>query len=109
VCRKGYRASVDSYSAFYENDHETGTGLMEFLKARGVRRVFVVGVAYDFCVRYTCEDAAKCGLRCVLVKDATRAVGLPGTEDAAKKCLAEAGVAEVDAGGLGEAAKATAP
>ena len=73
MCRKGFRKLVDSYSAFFENDHVTATGLEAYLKTEGVKRIFVVGVAYDFCVRYSCEDAAKAGFESVLVKDATRA------------------------------------
>ena len=55
VCRKGFRRDIDSYSAFFENDRTTATGLEDYLKGLGVKRVFVVGVAYDFCVRYTAE------------------------------------------------------
>ena len=63
--------------------------------------MYVVGVAYDFCVRFTCEDAAaRCGVTAVLVKDATRAVGLPGSVDAAAKGLEQAGVQVVDAAEL---------
>lgn len=55
VCRKGFRPQIDSYSAFFENDKTTATGLEAYLKGLGVTRVFVVGLAYDFCVRYTAE------------------------------------------------------
>jgi nicotinamidase/pyrazinamidase len=101
VCRKGYRADIDSYSAFFENDRVTGTGLEAYFKELGVTRVYVVGLAYDFCVRYTCEDAAaRCGVTAVLVKDATRAVGLPGSVDAAAEGLEQAGVQVVNAAEL---------
>lgn len=100
VCRKGFRKLVDSYSAFFENDHVTATGLEAYLKTEGVKRIFVVGVAYDFCVRYSCEDAAKAGFESVLVKDATRAVGLPGSVDAAAEGLEQAGVQVVNAAEL---------
>ena len=91
---------MDSYSAFFENDHVTATGLEAYLKSEGVKRVFVVGVAYDFCVRYSCEDAAKAGFESVLVKDATRAVGLPGSVEAADRGVVEAGVRTANSGGL---------
>ena len=77
ICRKGFRSAIDSYSAFFENDRVTGTGLQAHFQELGVTTVYVVGVAYDFCVRFSCEDAAaRCGATAVLVKDATRAVGL---------------------------------
>lgn len=105
VCRKGFRKHVDSYSAFFENDHVTATGLEAYLKSEGVKRVFVVGVAYDFCVRYSCEDAAKAGFESVLVKDATRAVGLPGSVEAADRGVVEAGVRTANSGGLAAVAR----
>lgn len=102
VCRKGFRRDIDSYSAFFENDRTTATGLEDHLKVWGVTRVFVVGVAYDFCVRFTAEDAARCGFTSVIVKDATRAVGLAGTVEAADKGCREAGVHVVDSEALKE-------
>ena len=102
VCRKGFRPEIDSYSAFFENDSVTATGLEHYLQQLGVKRVFVVGLAYDFCVRYTCEDAAnRCGLDVILVRDATRAVGLPGSVEAAVGGLKDAGVRVCTAGELG--------
>ena len=107
VIRKGFRKLVDSYSAFFENDHVTATGLEAYLKTEGVKRIFVVGVAYDFCVRYSCEDAAKAGFESVLVKDATRAVGLPGSVEAADRGVDEAGVRAVNSEGLAAVARGT--
>ena len=107
VIRKGFRKLVDSYSAFFENDHVTATGLEAYLKTEGVKRIFVVGVAYDFCVRYSCEDAAKAGFESVLVKDATRAVGLPGSVEAADSGVDEAGVRAVNSEGLAAVARCT--
>jgi nicotinamidase/pyrazinamidase len=107
VVRKGFRPSVDSYSAFYENDRSTSTGLAEHLKSIGVRRVFVCGLALDYCVRYTALDARTAGFATVLVRDATRAVGAgdPGTRAEATETttreLEDAGVVVVDGGALG--------
>ena len=93
VCRKGCNPQIDSYSAFFENDGRTSTGLETYVQQLGVKRVFVVGVAFDFCVRFTCQDAAtKCGLSVVLVSDGTKPVGLPGSVDATNRGLTDAGV-----------------
>ena len=94
VVRKGFRQSIDSYSAFRDNDHRSGTGLADALRELGVRRAVIVGLAYDFCVTYTAVDAIEvAGLESVaLVRNATRSVGLPGTVEAADKSNAEAGV-----------------
>ncbi len=72
VLRKGYDRAIDSYSAFYENDHQTPTGLAGYLRERGLTRVFIAGLAFDFCVRYSAEDARRLGLRAVVVEDACR-------------------------------------
>jgi len=96
VCRKGHNPKIDSYSAFYENDHVTSTGLEAHLKEKGVKRVVVVGLAYDFCVSYTAVDAKLKGdFDVCLVRDATEAVGMPGTVEAADERLREAGVTVV--------------
>jgi nicotinamidase/pyrazinamidase len=78
VVRKGYNPEVDSYSAFFENDKATSTGLGGWLKDKGVRRCFFVGLAYDFCVAYSALDAAsRLGLEAVVLKDLTRAIAMP--------------------------------
>ena len=92
VVRKGYNPDVDSYSAFYENDKSSDTGLREYLDAEGVDTVYIVGLAYDFCVKYTALDAKRLGYRVVLVRDCCRGVGLPGTMESADAELAAAGV-----------------
>jgi len=94
VVRKGFRSSIDSYSAFRDNDHNSGTGLSEKLSALGVRRAVCIGLAYDFCVTWTAVDALEvAGLdSTALLRDATRSVGLPGTIEAADKANARAGV-----------------
>jgi nicotinamidase/pyrazinamidase len=77
ILRKGMRAEVDSYSAFTENDRVTPTGLEGWLRARGVRRVFLAGLALDYCVAWSAEDAVSRGFEVVVVEDACRGIGLP--------------------------------
>lgn len=77
IVRKGMNPEVDSYSAFYENDKTTATGLAGYLKDRNIERVFVVGLAYDFCVAYSAIDAVKDGFDAVVLKDLCRAIGMP--------------------------------
>jgi len=94
VLRKGCNPQIDSYSAFYENDHRTSTGLAGYLRERGIARVFAAGLAYDYCVRYSCEDAKRAGFETVLVADACRAIDADGSLAAAQRALAELGVQE---------------
>lgn len=77
IIRKGTNPKIDSYSAFFENDKTTSTGLSGFLKDRGITRVFLVGLAYDFCVGYSALDARKVDLDAVVVKDLCRAINIP--------------------------------
>jgi nicotinamidase/pyrazinamidase len=97
ILRKGTNPAVDSYSAFYENDRVTATGLAGYLRERNVRRCTFVGLAYDFCVAYSALDAAREGFDAVVVKDLTRAIAMPAadggtTVDEAERRFAEAGV-----------------
>ena len=92
VIRKGFRAAIDSYSAFFENDHSTPTGLDGYLKARGVTAVTLVGLATDFCVAYSAIDAAKLGYAVTVRMAACRAIDLEGSLDAAVAQMREAGV-----------------
>jgi len=96
VVRKGYNPAVDSYSGFYENDHRTATGLAGLLRDRGVTRVFLCGLAYDYCVRFTAEDAGREGFEAVVIEDACRAIA-PDTAAAAKGSYAMLGVVEIEA------------
>ncbi|MGB0823632.1 MAG: bifunctional nicotinamidase/pyrazinamidase [Alphaproteobacteria bacterium] len=100
VIRKGFRSAVDSYSAFQENDQQTKTGLAEWLRARGVTRVFSLGLAYDFCVRFTAEDALAAGFQSVLISDGCRSVDLAGSKQAAQEAFTAKGIAEVPSTGL---------
>ncbi|MDQ1152872.1 bifunctional nicotinamidase/pyrazinamidase [Brevundimonas sp. SORGH_AS_0993] len=96
VIRKGCNPAVDSYSGFFENDHRTPTGLAGLLRELRVTRVFLCGLAYDYCVRFTAEDAVREGFQTVVVADASRAIA-PSTEAAARKSFRASGVAEVAA------------
>lgn len=92
VIRKGFRREIDSYSAFFENDHKTPTGLEGYLKSRGVEAVTLVGLATDFCVNYSAVDAAKLGLKVTVIESLCRAIDFDGSLDAAKAGMADAGV-----------------
>jgi nicotinamidase/pyrazinamidase len=97
VLRKGYDCAIDSYSAFYENDRTTPTGLSGYLHQRGFSRLFLVGLATDFCVRYSAEDAVGEGFAAVVVEDACRGIDLDGSLAAAGCSFAERGVARISA------------
>jgi len=96
VIRKGFRTEIDSYSAFYENDRRTPTGLAGYLRERGLRRIFLVGLATDYCVYYSALDARRLGFDTVLVEAGCRAIDLAGSLDAAWAGMAEAGVQRVN-------------
>jgi nicotinamidase/pyrazinamidase len=93
VLRKGYHRGIDSYSAFFENDRTTHTGLSGYLRERGFRRVFMAGLALDFCVRYSAEDAHREGFDVVVVEDACRGIDVDGSVAATRRVLAEVGAA----------------
>jgi nicotinamidase/pyrazinamidase len=80
VIRKGFHPAIDSYSTFLENDHRTVTGLDGWLRQRGFRRLFLTGLATDFCVAWSAEDACRLGYDVFVVEDACRAIGLPTME-----------------------------
>lgn len=92
IIRKGYRRAIDSYSAFFENDHETPTGLDGYLRTRGVTRLTVVGLALDFCVTYSAVDAARLGYDTEVIQSACRAIDLDGSLEEALESMTEAGV-----------------
>ncbi len=101
VLRKGYHGEIDSYSAFYENDRKTHTGLAGYLRERGFRRVFLAGLAFDFCVRYSAEDAHREGFEAVVIEDACRAIDLNGSADDTRALFKKLGIRCVSAGILG--------
>ena len=95
VIRKGFRPEIDSYSAFYENDRRTPTGLAGYLRERGLQRIFLAGLATDFCVHYSAVDARRLGFKAVVVEAGCRAIDLAGSLDAAWTAMAAAGVQRV--------------
>ena len=95
VVRKGFRRAIDSYSAFYENDRRTPTGLAGYLRERGFRRIFLAGLATDFCVHYSAVDARRAGFAAVLVEDGCRAIDLGGSLAEAMQKMAAAGVERI--------------
>ncbi|MBI3514038.1 MAG: bifunctional nicotinamidase/pyrazinamidase [Proteobacteria bacterium] len=92
VLRKGFRRAIDSYSAFRENDQRTATGLGAYLRERGFARVYLAGLATDFCVAYSALDAVAAGFTAVLVEDACRAIDLNGSLAPAMTRMRDAGV-----------------
>ncbi|WP_147126484.1 bifunctional nicotinamidase/pyrazinamidase [Shimia ponticola] len=92
IVRKGYNPSIDSYSAFFENDHTTPTGLEGYLRTRGITSITCVGLALDFCVNYSAVDAAKLGFDVTVDQALCRGIDLNGSLDAAQAGMADAGV-----------------
>ncbi len=92
IIRKGFNPAIDSYSALFENDHKTPTGLEGYLRTRGIERLVMVGLALDFCVNYSAVDAAKLNFDVTVRRDLTRAIDFDGSLDAALKGMADAGV-----------------
>ncbi len=92
VIRKGFRAGIDSYSAFFENDHKTPTGLEGYLKTRGVDTVVLVGLATDFCVNFSAVDAATLGFKTRVIESLCAAIDLDGSLGAAREGMRRAGV-----------------
>ncbi|MEM7506847.1 MAG: bifunctional nicotinamidase/pyrazinamidase [Pseudomonadota bacterium] len=92
VVRKGFRTAIDSYSAFFENDHTTPTGLAGYLRERGIGKLVMVGLATDFCVRFSAVDAAKLGFEVTVWSDACRAIDLDGSLATAMQDMADHGV-----------------
>ena len=100
VIRKGFHKDVDSYSAFTEADGKTTTGLAAYLKARKVSRVFVAGLATDFCVAWTALDARKAGFETYVVEDACRGIDTQGSLAKAWADMAKAGVKRIQSGDI---------
>lgn len=101
LIRKGFRPHIDSYSAFYENDRTTPTGLAGYLRERGLRRVFAAGLALDFCVRYSAEDAKREGFDVVVIEDACRGIDLGGSVKAARDSFVALGIAVAHSDAIG--------
>jgi nicotinamidase/pyrazinamidase len=92
VLRKGYHREIDSYSAFFENDRNTRTGLAGYLRERGLRRVFLAGLAFDFCVRYSAEDAHREGFEAIVIEDACRGIDVDGSVAATRELFRALGI-----------------
>lgn len=105
IIRKGFRPTLDSYSAFFENDRQTSTGLEAWLRQRGFSHLYLCGLATDFCVAWSAEDAARLGFTVTIIQDACRGIGLPtpggrSTIDEVRGKLTERGVRFLDSGSL---------
>jgi nicotinamidase/pyrazinamidase len=92
IIRKGFRREIDSYSAFFENDHKTPTGLGGYLKERGFERVFCAGLAFDYCVRYSAEDAKTLGFDTLVIEEACRAIDMNGSAEATRNLFRYRGI-----------------
>ncbi len=100
IIRKGFRKDIDSYSAFYENDNETPTGLTGYLRDRNIDTLYAVGLATDFCVKWSVVDGLKEGFRVKVVEDAVRGIDMEGSVDAAWNEMLEAGAEKITSGQL---------
>jgi nicotinamidase/pyrazinamidase len=97
VVRKGMNPAIDSYSAFYENDRETPTGLAGYVRERGFQRLFLAGLAFDFCVRYSAEDGKREGFAVTVIEDACRSIDIDDSAALTRKSFAALGVANLPA------------
>jgi nicotinamidase/pyrazinamidase len=100
ILRKGFHPHIDSYSAFFENDRTTATGLGGYLRERNLTRVFCVGLAYDFCVAYSALDARTHGFEAIVIRDACRSIDINGSVAAIEAQFAAAGVAVIESADL---------
>ena len=100
ILRKGFRSRIDSYSAFFENDRVTPTGLAGYLEERNLSRVFLAGLAYDYCVGYSALDARRLGLQAVVIRDACRAIDLDGSVARIEADFDQAGVMLIESAEL---------
>ena len=101
ILRKGFRPGLDSYSAFFENDKTTPTGLAGYLRERRFERIFLAGLAYDYCVRYSAVDAVRAGFSAFVIEDACRAIDLAGSVTATRQEFDQTGVRSVHSTGGG--------
>lgn len=97
IVRKGYRKEIDSYSAFFENDHRTPTGLRGYLRELGKSSVFIAGLAFDFCVRTSAEDARREGFQVTVIEDACRGIDVNGSVEDTLRSFADLGILLVGA------------
>ena len=95
IIRKGTNPAIDSYSAFFENDQKTPTGLEGYLKSLGVTEITMVGLATDFCVQFSALDAARLGFKVTVREDLCRAIDLDGSLAAAQNAMNAAGISRI--------------
>jgi nicotinamidase/pyrazinamidase len=100
ILRKGFRPHIDSYSAFFENDRKTPTGLAGYLRERGFTRVFLAGLALDYCVRYSAEDAKRFGFAVAILEDACRPFSVAGSLDEARRSIAVHGISVIQSAAM---------
>jgi len=100
ILHKGFRPEIDSYSSFFENDRTTPTGLAGYLRERKLDRIFLTGLAYDYCVAYSALDARRLGFPVSIVRDGCRAIDLNGSVAAIEKQFVAAGVALIESSAL---------
>jgi nicotinamidase/pyrazinamidase len=100
ILRKGFRPQIDSYSAFFENDRTTATGLGGYLRERGITRVFLAGLAYDYCVAYSALDARRLGFNAIILRDACRAIDLNNSVAQMEAQFDAAGVERIESASL---------
>jgi nicotinamidase/pyrazinamidase len=100
ILRKGFRPEIDSYSAFFENDRTTATGLAGYLRERNLARVFLTGLAYDYCVGYSALDARRLAFPVTIIRDGCRAIDLNGSVAAIEKQFAAAGVTLIESASI---------
>jgi nicotinamidase/pyrazinamidase len=97
IVRKGFNPAIDSYSAFYENDRKSSTGLAGYLRSRGFKRLFMTGLATDFCVQYSALDACREGFNVFVIEDAIRGIDVAGSVEKAWNTMVDAGVRRIRA------------
>ncbi len=95
ILRKGFRREIDSYSAFQENDRRTKTGLAGYLRERGITRVFLAGLAYDYCVRFSAMDTKAAGFEAVVIENACRAIALGNSIEETMNDFRRSGVQQI--------------
>lgn len=100
ILRKGYHPGIDSYSALFENDRTTPTGLAGYLRERGLTRIFIAGLALDFCVRYSAEDARQAGFAVAVFEDACRAIDVEGSLAETHKSFEVHGISRLTSGAI---------
>lgn len=96
IIRKGYNPAIDSYSAFFENDQKTTTGLTGFLKNRGIKELYICGLATDFCVKWSALDGIKEGFKAFVIEDASKGINLNNSVEEAWKEMEAAGAKRID-------------